>query len=82
MVMRHLASDPPADFLHGGLDPSRSTTDAFRSVVLTATMAPGVNTYIFANMYGVAKRVAATSVLDVDGTIGILTSGFGFWLFP
>lgn len=37
--------------------------DAFRSVVLTATMAPGVNTYIFANMYGVAKRVAASSVL-------------------
>lgn len=37
--------------------------DAFRSVVLTATMAPGVNTYIFANMYGAAKRVAASSVL-------------------
>lgn len=36
--------------------------DAFRSVVLTATMAPGVNTYIFANMYGAAKRVAASSV--------------------
>lgn len=37
--------------------------DAFRSVVLTATMAPGVNTYIFANMYGAARRVAASSVL-------------------
>ncbi len=37
--------------------------DAFRSAVLTAAMAPGVNTYIFANMYGAARRVAATSVL-------------------
>ncbi|WP_224825669.1 AEC family transporter [Cognatishimia sp. MH4019] len=37
--------------------------DAFRSAVLTAAMAPGINTYIFANMYGVAKRVAASSVL-------------------
>lgn len=37
--------------------------DAFRSVVLTAAMAPGVNAYVFANMYGVAKRVAASSVL-------------------
>ncbi len=26
-------------------------------------MAPGVNAYIFANMYGVAKRVAASAVL-------------------
>lgn len=37
--------------------------DALRSVVLTATMAPGVNTYLFANMYGAARRVAASSVL-------------------
>lgn len=37
--------------------------DGLRSVVLTAAMAPGVNTYIFANLYGVAKRVAASSVL-------------------
>ncbi len=38
-------------------------TEALRSAVLTAAMAPGVNTYIFANMYGRARRVAATSVL-------------------
>ena len=38
-------------------------TDAFRSGVLTAAMAPGFNAYIFANMYGCAKRVAASSVL-------------------
>lgn len=37
--------------------------DALRSVVLTAAMAPGANAFIFSNMYGVAKRVAATSVL-------------------
>jgi malonate transporter and related proteins len=38
-------------------------TDGLRSAVLTSAMAPGVNTYIFANIYGVAKRVAASSVL-------------------
>ncbi|NUH64695.1 AEC family transporter [Sulfitobacter sp. S0837] len=36
---------------------------AFRSGVLTAAMAPGFNAYIFANMYGRARRVAASSVL-------------------
>lgn len=35
----------------------------FRSAVLTASMAPGVNAYLFANMYGRAKRVAASTVL-------------------
>lgn len=37
--------------------------NATRSAVLTAAMAPGVNAYVFANMYGVAKRVAASAVL-------------------
>ena len=37
--------------------------DATRSAVLTAAMAPGINSYIFANMYGQARRVAASSVL-------------------
>ncbi|PIL13647.1 hypothetical protein P775_27175 [Puniceibacterium antarcticum] len=37
--------------------------DAFRSAVVTAAMAPGINAYVFANMYGRAKRVAASSVL-------------------
>ncbi|MCY4178992.1 MAG: AEC family transporter [Litoreibacter sp.] len=36
---------------------------ATRSSVLTAAMAPGINAYVFANMYGVAKRVAASAVL-------------------
>ncbi|MEZ5778671.1 MAG: AEC family transporter [Paracoccaceae bacterium] len=47
-------------------------TAPFRSAVLTAAMAPGVNAYIFANMYGVAKRVAATTVL-VATTLSVLT---------
>lgn len=38
-------------------------TEAFKSGVLTAAMAPGVNGYIFANMYGRARRVAASTVL-------------------
>jgi len=44
----------------------------FRSAVVTAAMAPGVNAYLFANMYGVAKRVAATSVLMATA-LSILT---------
>jgi len=41
--------------------------EAFRSAVVTAAMAPGVNAYVFANMYGCAKRVAASSVLLATG---------------
>lgn len=55
--------------------------DAFRSVVLTATMAPGVNTYIFANMYGVAKRVAATSVLMATA-LSVLTVWLWLLIIP
>lgn len=44
--------------------------DQFRSAVLTAAMAPGVNAYVFANMYGAARRVGASSVLlGTGGTI-------------
>ena len=43
-----------------------------RSAVLTAAMAPGVNAYIFAQMYGVAKRVAASSVL-IGTAVSIVT---------
>ncbi len=37
--------------------------DAFRSVVVTAAMAPGANAYLFASMYQRATRVAASCVL-------------------
>ncbi|ARE41913.1 malonate transporter [Rhodovulum sp. P5] len=50
-----------------GLDKSQ-----FRSAVVTAAMAPGVNSYIFANMYGAARRVAASSVL-IGTAMSILT---------
>ena len=46
--------------------------DLFRSGVVTAAMAPGFNAYIFANIYGRAKRVAASSVLIATGA-SILT---------
>lgn len=51
--------------------------DLFRAGVLTAAMAPGFNAYIFANMYGRAKRVAASAVLIATGC-SILTAWF--WL--
>lgn len=51
--------------------------DATRSAVITAAMAPGVNVYTFANMYGRAKRVAASSVLV--GTILVMFTGW-VWL--
>jgi predicted permease len=53
------------------------TTAEMRSAVLTAAMAPGVNAYLFANMYGVARRVAASGVLA--GTASCLLSAW-VWL--
>lgn len=47
-------------------------SDLFHSGVLTAAMAPGFNGYIFANMYGRGRRVAASSVL-VATAASILT---------
>lgn len=46
--------------------------EATRSAVLTAAMAPGINSYIFASMYGRAMRVAATTVLMATA-LSILT---------
>ena len=54
-----------------------STSD-FRSAVLTAAMAPGVNAYIFAQMYGRAQRVAAYAVLISTG-LTIFTASL--WLY-
>ncbi|KPD10471.1 AEC family transporter [Phaeobacter sp. 11ANDIMAR09] len=50
--------------------------DLFRSGVLNAAMATGFNGYIFANMYGRAKRVAASSVL-----IATAASTFTVWFW-
>lgn len=48
-----------------------------RSAVMTAAMAPGINAYIFAHMYGTARRVAASSVLLATAA-SVLT--IGIWL--
>lgn len=47
-----------------------------RSAVLTASMAPGINAYLFANIYGAARRVAASTVL-----IGTLASILSVWMW-
>lgn len=51
--------------------------DQMRSAVVTAAMAPGVNAYLFANMYGAAKRVSASTVLLA--TAGTIVTAWG-WL--
>ena len=51
-----------------GLARANDLSDAaLRSAIMTAAMAPGINTYVFANMYGKARRVAASSVLMGTG---------------
>jgi predicted permease len=52
------------------------STEAFRSAILTSAMAPGINVYVFANMYGNAKRVAASAVL-----IATALSIFTVWIW-
>lgn len=48
-----------------------------RSAVVTAAMAPGINAYLFADMYGRARRVAASAVLV--GTVASVLSA-AFWV--
>lgn len=55
-----------------GLDVS-----GMRSAVLTGAMAPGINAYLFANIYGAAKRVAASTVLVATA---ISTLSIWMWL--
>ncbi|WP_397541371.1 AEC family transporter [Roseovarius salis] len=57
------------------------SAEATRSAVLTAAMAPGVNSYIFASMYGRAKRVAATTVL-LGTALTILTAWVWLMFLP
>ena len=56
-------------------------TDALRSATVTAAMAPGVNAFLFANVYGAARRVAASSVL-IGTTACVLTTTFWLWVLP
>lgn len=62
-------------------DLTNLTQAQFRSAIVTAAMAPGVNAYIFANIYGVAKRVAASSVLIATAT-SVLTAWFWLTILP
>ncbi|MBT8456086.1 MAG: AEC family transporter [Rhodobacteraceae bacterium] len=55
--------------------------EALRSAVLTAAMAPGINTYIFANMYGAARRVAASAVL-IGTALSIVTAWVWLGILP
>ena len=56
----------PAIVWFSGLNFGLSETQ-LRSAVITAAMAPGINTYVFANIYGRAKRVASTGALVSTG---------------
>ena len=51
--------------------------NSIRAVVLTAAMAPGLNAYIFANMYNTGTKIAATSVL-FSTTLSVFT--LWYWL--
>ncbi|QBX99335.1 AEC family transporter [Rhodophyticola sp. CCM32] len=52
-----------------------------RSTVVTAAMAPGINTYIFANMYGAARRVAASAVL-IGTALSVVTVSAWLAILP
>lgn len=56
-------------------------TGPMRSAVITASMAPGVNAYLFASIYNSAKRVAASTVLVSTG-LSILTIWFWISVLP
>ena len=65
-----------------GLARSNDLSDAaLRSAIMTAAMAPGINSYVFANMYGTARRVAASSVLMGTG-LSIFTVWVWLYLLP
>lgn len=57
------------------------STPALRSAVMTAAMPPGVNAYIFAAMYGVAMRVAASSVL-IATALSVVTAWLWLGVLP
>lgn len=65
-----------------GLAQANDLSDAaLRSAIMTAAMAPGINAYVFANMYGKARRVAASSVLMGTG-LSILTVWVWLYVLP
>lgn len=56
-------------------------TGPLRSAVITASMAPGVNAYLFASIYNSARRVAASTVL-VSTVLSMLSIWFWIWVLP
>ncbi len=50
-----------------------------RSAVLTASMAPGINVYVFANMYNRAVGTAASSVL-LATALSVISITFWLWV--
>ncbi|MEQ9696084.1 AEC family transporter [Shimia sp. SDUM112013] len=69
-----LGLHPAIVWMMGGLN--GLGTDSMRSAVLTASMPPGINAYLFASLYGQARRVAASTVL-IGTALAILT----IWLW-
>ena len=65
---------PTLVYVFGGF--TNLSQSATRSMVLTSAMAPGINAYLFADMYGRAKRVAATSVLIATAVTAITAWGW------
>ena len=57
------------------------SVEALRSAVVTGAMAPGINAYIFANIYGNARRVAASSVLIATG-LTVISAWFWLQVLP
>lgn len=57
------------------------STSAFRSALLTAAVAPGINTFVFADIYDRAKRTAASSVL-ITTFVSLLTVWFWLSVLP
>ncbi len=52
-----------------------------RSAVITAAMAPGVNAYMFAHLYGTGRRVVASAVL-ISTALSIFTTWGWLHLLP
>lgn len=70
---------PAITFALGSL--SGVSSAGMRSAVLTSAMAPGVNVYIFASIYGRALRVAASTVL-IATALSMFTAWFWLSVLP
>lgn len=57
------------------------TTGQFRSAIIASAVAPGINTYVFANIYNRAKRVAASAVL-MTTALSLFTVWFWLSVLP